>query len=418
MSDDGAHHYLPLGVEQRDLTQLIAIGCAFVEAVRSTYLLPDIQEHWQVTKIKRLVSMKRIAAVVIIVAVYSCILSSVVQGQGIESCQQYNQILRTYPLSCLHYWDSNSVGDPNAPATRVCCNASGGLFSQTCVALGPSCGAPPAAPSETCLSCNSGRTAQGSNPIDFATGNTYITQSDIRVPGLGGGLSLIRTWNSMLPAVQQSLPFMFGAGWRSSYEERLIFNSPDSFLKYARGDGSTWSFSMSTEGPPNMFSAVAPASDPTMTITKGSPSWTLTSKSGEKRLFNANSGLLVAIIDRNGNTTQLSYDASNRLTSVADPASRHLNFTYVNAASPLVSGVSADVGISLSYAYDGQGRLNRITKPDNTTVSFQYDTNFNITAVLDSDGKTLESHTYDSAHRGLTSSRANGVEGVTVSYPQ
>jgi YD repeat-containing protein len=104
------------------------------------------------------------------------------------------------------------------------------------------------------------------------------------------------------------------------------------------------------------------------------------------------------------------------LTTVTDPASRHLTFTYVGSSS-LVSGVSADVGISLSYVYDNQGRLIRITKPDNTTVSFQYDVNFNITAVLDNDGKILESHTYDSAHRGLTSSRANGVEGVTVSYP-
>ena len=125
---------------------------------------------------------------------------------------------------------------------------------------------------------------------------------------------------------------------------------------------------------------------------------------------------LTTIIDRNGNTTQLAYDASNRLITVTDPASRHLNFTYIGSGY-LVSGVSADVGISFSYTYDNQGRLIKVTKPDNTAVSFQYDTNFNITAVLDNEGKVLEAHTYDSAHRGLTSSRANGVEGITVAYP-
>ena len=33
-------------------------------------------------------------------------------------------------------------------------------------------------------------------------------------------------------------------------------------------------------------------------------------------------------------------------------------------------------------------------------------------------GKGLESHTYDALGRGLSSSRANGVGSVTVSYPQ
>jgi YD repeat-containing protein len=356
-------------------------------------------------------------AVSVVLGVYGCIFTPHLQGQGVENCSQYNQLLKTYSLACLRYWDWNSVDDPNAPPTRVCCNPDGGLFHQTCVALRPTCGAPPAAASETCVSCNGGRTGRGGMPIDFATGNTYITQSDIRVPGLGGGLGLTRTWNSLLPPVQQALPSMFGPGWRSNYEERLIFVSSDGFLKYARGDGSTWSFAMASEGPPNVFALVAPANDPTMTLTKGSPSWTLTSKSGEKRLFDATTGLLVSIIDRNGNTTQLAYDSSNRLITVTDPAARHLSFTYTGS-SFLVSRASADVGITYSYTYNNQGQLVKVTKPDNTTVSFQYDANFNITAVLDSDGKVLESHTYDGARRGLTAARANGVESITVTYPQ
>lgn len=80
--------------------------------------------------------------------------------------------------------------------------------------------------------------------------------------------------------------------------------------------------------------------------------------------------------------------------------------------------MTSDFGVSLSYAYDQLGRLIKVTKPDTTTVSFQYDNNGYITAVLDNSGKILESHTYDSSGRGLTSSRAGGAEGITVSYPQ
>jgi YD repeat-containing protein len=83
-----------------------------------------------------------------------------------------------------------------------------------------------------------------------------------------------------------------------------------------------------------------------------------------------------------------------------------------------VSSVTSDVGITLSYAYDGQGRLTQVTKTDNTVISFVYDTQNRITAVKDNEGKILESHTYDPLGRGLTSSRANGVDAVTVTYPQ
>jgi YD repeat-containing protein len=218
--------------------------------------------------------------------------------------------------------------------------------------------------------------------------------------------------------MQNLYPFMFGINWRSTYEERLITNSGDGYVKYLRADGSVWSFAAATFGSPNVYMAAAPANDTTTTITDGSTSWTMTSKNGEKRFFDATSGVLTSIVDRNGNTTQLSYDASNRLITATDPASRHLTFTYVSPSSNLVSSVTSDVGLTLSYAYDGQGRLTQVTKPDNTTISFVYDTQNRITAVKDTDGKILESHTYDVMGRGLTSSRANGVDSVTVSYPQ
>ena len=103
--------------------------------------------------------------------------------------------------------------------------------------------------------------------------------------------------------------------------------------------------------------------------------------------------------------------------TVTDPVSRHLTFTYGSSSSHLVTGVSSDAGISLSYAYDGQNRISQVTNPDLTTISFGYDSQSRIISVTDMNGKILESHTYDSNGRGLTSSRAAGVESVTLSYP-
>ncbi|MGB7229666.1 MAG: RHS repeat domain-containing protein, partial [Candidatus Acidiferrales bacterium] len=114
----------------------------------------------------------------------------------------------------------------------------------------------------------------------------------------------------------------------------------------------------------------------------------------------------------------LSYDSIGRLTTVTDPASRQLSFTFQSNTSYLVTGISSTIGFSWSYSYDSNGRLTQATEPDQSTLSFQYNSQSLISTVLDSQGNTLESLTYDVYGRGLTSSRANGVDAVTVSYPQ
>ena len=187
----------------------------------------------------------------------------------------------------------------------------------------------------------------------------------------------------------------------------------DTWLKYAKGDGSYWSFGLGSSG---AFVVASPA-NVSATFVQTSLYYLITFKNGEQRQFDLKTGLLKAIIDRNGNTTQLTYDSSNRLVTVTDPASRHLYFNYTGSGL-LVTSVTSDFGVTYSYAYDAQGRLSQVTKPDQTTFSFTYSAQGQIAAVTDSNGKILESHTYDSSGRGLTSSQANGVNAVTVTYPQ
>src|SRR5262245_14127929 len=44
---------------------------------------------------------------------------------------------------------------------------------------------------EVCPSCSS---PSATKPISLSTGNTFIKETDISLPGLGGGLTLTRTW--------------------------------------------------------------------------------------------------------------------------------------------------------------------------------------------------------------------------------
>ena len=262
---------------------------------------------------------------------------------------------------------------------------------------------------ETCPRCPS-----GGQPISLATGNTFIDQTDLKIPGLGGGLSLARTWNSAWPASQSTFQVgIFGPNWRSTYEERILMGL-DNYIKYSRSDGSFWSFGLGSSS--WVVAAPSNVSATLTTDTSVNPYYVLTFQNGEKRRFDKTTGNLIAIIDRNGNTTTVAYDSSGRLSTVTDAASRTLTFTYGSTGN-LVTAVSSSVGISLSYAYDAQGRLSQVTEPDLSTLNFSYNSQSLITSVTDSNGKVLESHTYDSQLRGLTSTRAGGVEALTITYP-
>jgi YD repeat-containing protein len=326
----------------------------------------------------------------------------------VSSVPAYSQsTICSAPFYCSWYSFSSGCQPPPPASAYNPQNTGPWSFVYTYLTINCAPPGPPPPGPPPCPCANAGA------PINLSDGNTYIIETDVRIPGLSSGLALSRTWNSKWPSTLTSfLVGLFGPNWRSTYEERIFIGS-DNYVKYSRSDGSFWSFAYAGAA----YAPVAPANvSATLTVDSNNTYWTLTFQNGEQRIFNFTSGSLTSITDRNGNVTQLSYDSLNRLITVADPGGRHLYFGYGSGSSYLVTGVTSDVGISLSYAYDTQGRLIQVTKPDLTTLSFAYNSNSLITAVTDSAGKVLESHTYDSQGRGLTSSRANGVEGVTVSY--
>src|SRR5271165_6400572 len=102
--------------------------------------------------------------------------------------------------------------------------------------------------------------ARAASPIDLATGDTYFTQTDVRVPGLGGGLTLTRTWDSIWPFVASNYRVgMFGLKWRSTFEE-AVFPGSDGFVYYIRGDGGFWSFGFNSQSNnTNLYAPAGPA---------------------------------------------------------------------------------------------------------------------------------------------------------------
>jgi YD repeat-containing protein len=263
-----------------------------------------------------------------------------------------------------------------------------------------------------CKQCQS----QAAAPINLTNGNVWVQQRDYSLPGLGGGLGLARTWNSLLgAAAPPNLAGMFGLGWRSTYEEMLVGPDSNNNLEYWRGDGSAWTFTYNSAL--NYYTLSSPPDERAQLWSNPTGGFTLTLADGTQRLFN-NQNLLSAIIDRNSNQTTIAYDSSNRLTSVTSPGGSALTFTYGDPNNPTqVTTVQDSVGTVATYTYDSSARLILVSYPDGSALNFTYDSGSSmILSITDSQGKLLETHTYDSQNRGLTSSRAYGVDSITVSY--
>jgi YD repeat-containing protein len=254
------------------------------------------------------------------------------------------------------------------------------------------------------------------HPINLTNGNVWIQERDYSVPGLGGGLGLSRVWNSLrFLANPPALAGMFGLGWQSTYEEQLTLQGSQSLI-YWRGDGSGWTFTYNSAL--NSYSLSSPPNERAqLVMNPATGASTLTFADGTQKVFNSQN-LLAAVIDRNNNQTTITYDSYNRIASVSSPGGSTLSFTYGDPNNFLQATTAQDsVGVVATYTYDSTSQLTKVTYPDGSALNFTYDPNSSmILSVTDSQGKLLESHTYDAQDRGLTSARAYGVDSVSLSY--
>jgi len=269
---------------------------------------------------------------------------------------------------------------------------------------------PPGDPGQSCHNETCG------SPINLATGNVWIQEKDYSLPGLGGGLQLTRTWNSLWQNLAPpAVAGIFGHSWQSNFEERLFFPDPNS-VTYYRNDGSSWVFAQQGAVASQNLVLVSPNAQINASLFYSAGQYSLTLPDGTKRIFNQG-GQLQTIVDRNGNLTTLGYDTSGRMSTVTDPAGRSITFTYGDPNNTSqVTSVRDAVGVIANYAYDSSSRLVNVIYADGSSLNFAYGANSMVTSVTDGHGKVLETHTYDSADRGVSSSRALGADSVTTDF--
>ncbi|MDR6841213.1 BPSL0067 family protein [Pseudoxanthomonas sacheonensis] len=138
-------------------------------------------------------------------------------------------------------------------------------------------------------------------------------------------------------------------------------------------------------------------------------------------------------------TTNITYDAAGRATSIIDPnlveatrAYDDLDRLISSVADAKAGGIQAGTqysydavgnlkqvtdpkGLATSYVYDSLGRLGQQSSPDSGTTSYTYDDAGNRKSQTDARG-VISNYTYDALNRLLTVTYPTTAEGVTYTY--
>jgi RHS repeat-associated protein len=248
-------------------------------------------------------------------------------------------------------------------------------------------------------------------PVNVTNGNMYLSQTDYRLPGIGDSLDITRTYNSKSRRLG-----LFGHGWSTQYDESINAYGSN-LLRLNFADGRAIYFKASS---PNNYQPFMPLNFYGQII-KGGSSYTLTFKDGRVHQFSL-AGRLLSQTDTNGNQTSLTYGSNGNPATITDPVGRVITLAY--NSDKQVTSITDSNGVVASYTYDWTFawnnwvfRLRTVTYPDGSKFKFEYSSPNFLVTMKDALDNVLESHTYDSQGRALTSEVAgNGTERYTLNY--
>jgi YD repeat-containing protein len=260
-----------------------------------------------------------------------------------------------------------------------------------------------------CVACQttSNRTRRA---VDLSTGLKIEQMNDIIFNGARGGLSLTRTFTSDRGTNLDK--GRFGYGTRDNYDIRLrgdfTVGGAGRVVWPDQVAGWQYSYARTANDGALVFtnnSVVSQRGDEIRKLVDGTFEYRF--KSGEVLRFDADRKL-TAIVDRNQNTTSLSYDGAGRLVQVTDAVGRSLTFAYNTADG--VSQVTDPLGRAWKYEYDGAHGVGYVTKmidPLGKFVSYTY-TAGRLATVTDKRGNMVKQIQYDNSGRVVRQDYAEG----------
>jgi len=142
--------------------------------------------------------------------------------------------------------------------------------------------------------------------------------------------------------------------------------------------------------------------------------YTITDDDDNVETYNS-SGVLQSIMSRSGVVQTISY-SGGLFSGVTDSFGNSISVarnSLNNIGSVSVSGAG-----TVQYTYNSAHQLSEVTNLDSTTQSYTYDARFAnaLTGIIDENGITYSTWTYDALERGTQTQEAGSVNTVNLSY--
>lgn len=239
----------------------------------------------------------------------------------------------------------------------------------------------------SCLACESSDTGS----ILSRTEGNLIEQLGISSiqSAIGTTISLSFTYNSYnADGSRANLNTVMGFGWTHSYNI-FLFNQMENMFRFD-GQGRVTKYTLEADGTftaaPGYFETLVKNLDDTFTLTqKDKTVFTFAQIPNTLFLVGNKVYRLTKIVDRNNNTTTLTYTDGN-LTSITDTYGRRFTLTY-NCQKKLASIIDP-LCRTTKLRYICQGRkLVKVIDPAHKTVRYTYNSIKQLTSKVDKDGK-------------------------------
>lgn len=207
------------------------------------------------------------------------------------------------------------------------------------------------------------------NPIKIGTGNKWLSESDLSSTER---LGFTRYYNSQ----QIYTPLLVGRSWTHDYSMLIVSVPNDVWATIFRGNGKAYSFNLVG----NIWTTNSDITDTLFEVKDINGTrigWTYkVGSTGEVETYDVN-GHIVNIANRNGLIKTLYY---------SDPTTP----TSITSAPDLLIRVTDALGQQIKFTYDNSNRISTLTNPAGGVYTYTYstDTNNNLSSVTYPDGKT------------------------------
>ncbi len=233
------------------------------------------------------------------------------------------------------------------------------------------------------------------DPFNIVTGSYLINQCDMIINDILEEVPIERKYQSTNKNVS-----LIGKGWQLTIFSNLQFNENKKYIKILMFNGKTETFEVTEDKIANIRN-----DDETLILKKIENGYSLYNNITKQTLIYEKNGLLLYVIDKNGNKRKYIYK-ENILEKICFPSGQYFKFEIVeNKIIKIIDNMNRQI----KYTYDGDYLIS-VEIPNLGIEKYSYNEQGVIESVTNCDGITFVNNMYDEKDRIIYQKLSTGQE--------